>query len=82
MILSETGMAQASMGGGVAEPDPMVQKMMIQMAAKFSWRYSTCVSAYTVMCALPQTMVNQISCFLVFLCALLPGSVTMQLWSK
>jgi hypothetical protein len=50
MILSETGMAQASMGGGVEEPDPMVLKMMIQMVAKFR-RLSACVSAYAVMCA-------------------------------
>jgi hypothetical protein len=38
MILSETGMAQTNMGGGVAEPDPMVLKMMIQMVAKFRRR--------------------------------------------
>jgi hypothetical protein len=35
MIFSETGMAQANTGGGVAGPDPMVLKMMIQMVAKF-----------------------------------------------
>jgi hypothetical protein len=36
------------MGGGVAEPDPMVLKMMIQMAAKFRGQVKVRVRAYTV----------------------------------
>ena len=80
MIFSETGMAQASMGGGVEEPDPMVLKMMIQMVAKFRRRVLR-ARAPVLSCAL-HAMVNQVSCFLVFLCGLLPGPVTMQLWSK
>jgi hypothetical protein len=43
MILSETGMVQANMDGGVEEPDPMVLKMMIRMVAKF--RGAFCVRA-------------------------------------
>ncbi len=72
-------MAQvANMGGDVAEPDPMVLKMMIQMVAE-----RVLPSAYVRLCirhvhrAAPLTneWIIRVNCFLVFLCALLSGSL-------
>jgi hypothetical protein len=76
---SETGMAQANTGGVVAEPDPMVLKMMIQTVAKFSGRAPMLSCHVGRRC---RRWLIKFSCFLVFLCALLSGSVTMRQWSK
>jgi hypothetical protein len=71
---SETGMAQANMDGDVAEPDPMVLMRMIRTVASFRGYVLQRTRAPMHVSMRTQTTGDRVSCFLMFLCALLSVS--------
>lgn len=71
---SETGMAQANMDGDVAEPDPMVLMKMIRTVASFRGYVLQRTRAPMHVSMRTQTIGDRVSCFLMFLCALLSVS--------